>query len=188
MSAREIEVGGHWDTLAKSSSTSSWCKVSWEVPGSCRAITMALVLSARNMRWRHRSRAWLTSCRALDTPHGACSMKRLLSCIIIWPFDQCVLYKSVLYRNRSLLRSTHHCLVVVLAHGDSLLRWHHVPQTIASQDDVAVFSRVKSNHTSVWLGRNHKLPAVEIIAPQITCCREEKLSRSTAGWDKHFPC
>lgn len=75
VSARDMEAGGHWDTLAKSSSTSSWCRVSWGVPGSCRAITMALVLSARNMRWRHRSRAWLTSCLALDTPHGACSME-----------------------------------------------------------------------------------------------------------------
>ena len=75
VSAREIEVGGHWDTLSRSSSTSSWCKVSCEVPGSCRAITMALVLSARNIRWRHRSRAWLTSCLALDTPHCAYSMK-----------------------------------------------------------------------------------------------------------------
>lgn len=72
VSERDIEVGGLWDTRARSSSTSSWCNVSWGLPASCRAITMALVLSARSIRWRHRSRAWLTSCRALDTPHGAC--------------------------------------------------------------------------------------------------------------------
>lgn len=68
--------------------------------------------------------------------------------------------------------STHHCLVVVLTHGDGLLRWHHVPQTIAAQDDVAVFSWVKGHHTGVWLRGHHKLPAVEVIAPQITCCTE----------------
>ncbi len=84
VSARDMEVGGHWDTLAKSSSTSSWCRVSCEVPGSCRAITMALVLSARNMRWRHRSKAWLTSCRALDTPHGACSMEVCYYTHMVW--------------------------------------------------------------------------------------------------------
>ena len=72
VSERDMEVGGLWDTRARSSSTSSWCSVSWGLPGSCRAMTMALVLSARSIRCRHRSRAWLTSCRALDTPHGAC--------------------------------------------------------------------------------------------------------------------
>lgn len=84
VSARDMVVGGHWDILAKSSSTSSWCRVSWELPNSCRAITMALVLSARNMRWRQRSRAWLTSCRALDTPHGACSMESCYYTDLVW--------------------------------------------------------------------------------------------------------
>lgn len=75
VSARDKEVGADWDTLAKSSSTSSWCNVSGELTVSSRVITMALVLSARNIRWRHRSRAWLTSCRALDRPQEACGEK-----------------------------------------------------------------------------------------------------------------
>lgn len=75
MSARDKKVEGHWDTLDKSSSTVSSCRLSWIVPGSCRAMTIALVLSARSILWRHRSRAWLTSCRAFDTPHGACRGK-----------------------------------------------------------------------------------------------------------------
>lgn len=79
--------------------------------------------------------------------------------------------------------ATHHRLIIVLTHGDSLLRRHHVPQTITAQDDVAVFSGVKGHHTSVWLWRNHKLPTVEVIAPQITCLREEKCSRL----NKHSP-
>lgn len=57
VSAREMEVGGHWEIFDKSSNTSSWCRVSWQVWDSCRAITIALVLSARNMRCRHLNRA-----------------------------------------------------------------------------------------------------------------------------------
>lgn len=78
VSARDREAGGHWEILLKSSSTSSWCKVSSDLPGNCRATTMALVLSARNMRCRHRSKAWLTSCLALDTPHGAWNVKKVM--------------------------------------------------------------------------------------------------------------
>lgn len=67
---------------------------------------------------------------------------------------------------------THDCLVVVPTHWDRLLRWHHVPETITAQDNVAVFSGVNGHHAGVWLRRNHKLPTVEVIAPQITCGRE----------------
>lgn len=70
---------------------------------------------------------------------------------------------------------TYHHVVIVLTHGDGLLRWHHVPQTITTQDDVTVFPGVKGHHTGVRLRRDHKLTTVEVIAPQITCCREEKL-------------
>lgn len=75
VSARDKKVESHCDTLDKSSSTASSCRLSWIVPGSCRAMTIALVLSARSILWRHRSRAWLTSWRAFDTPHGACRVK-----------------------------------------------------------------------------------------------------------------
>lgn len=79
---------------------------------------------------------------------------------------------------------TYHCLIIALAHGDGLLRWHHVPQTIASQDDVAVFFGVEGYYTSVWLGRNYKLPTVEVIAPKISCCRENTLNNTTADLDR----
>lgn len=133
---------------------------------------MALVLSARNIRWRHRSRAWLTSCLALDTPHGACSMKVHhhtdtgqsqaddMDLIEVYETMRCKLTKV---NNR-----TYHILIIVLTHGNGFLRRHHIPQTIAPQDDVAMFFGVKNHHTGVWLRRNHKLPAVKVIAPQVT--------------------
>lgn len=87
---------------------------------------------------------------------------------------------------RVYLSYTYHCLIIVLAHGDGLLRWHHVPQTIAAQDDVAVFFGVEDYYASVWLGRNYKLPTVEVIAPKISCCRETTLNKTTAYLDKHY--
>lgn len=169
MSARDKEVDGHWDNLDRSSSTSSSRRVSWTVPGSCREITIALVLSARNMRWRHRSRAWLTSCRAFDTPHGACRVT-----------SPCRSQNQLSVERRAYLSSTHHCLVIVLTHGDGLLRGHHVPQTIAPQDDVTVFLGVESYHASVRFRRNHELPAVEVIAPKISCFGGNTLNKTTA--------
>lgn len=176
MSARDRKVEGHWDTLDKSSSTASSCRLSWIVPGSCRAMTIALVLSARSILWRQRSRAWLTSCRALDTPHGACG----------GTLDH-MNAKVISLGEGVHLSSTDHRLVVVLAHGDRLLGRHHVPQTIASQHDVAVFFGVEGHHASVWLGRNYELPAVEVIAPKISCWRKHRLINTPADQDKQSP-
>lgn len=64
-------------------------------------------------------------------------------------------------------RAYHH-FVVAIAHVDGILGWHHVPQPVAAQDDVAVALGVKGHHGGVGLGRDHKLTTVEVVAPQIT--------------------
>lgn len=177
MSARAGKVDGHWDTLDKSSSTASSCRLSWMVPGLCREMTIALVLSARSILWRHRSRAWLTSCRAFDILHGAYRAK----------LDDIIEKQRFLRGKGAYLSFSYCCLIIVLAHGDGLLRWDHVPQTIASQDDVAVLYGVEGYYTCVWLGRNYKLSAVEVIAPKISCCRKKNiLNNTTADLSKHY--
>lgn len=56
---------------------------------------------------------------------------------------------------------------MAVAHVNRVLGWHHVPQPIAAQDDVAVALGVKGHHRGVGLGRNYKLTTVEVVAPQI---------------------
>lgn len=63
--------------------------------------------------------------------------------------------------------TTHHGLIVVLAHGDGVLGGHHVPQPVTAQDDVTVFMGVEGQNTGVWLRGHYKLSAVEVIAPQV---------------------
>lgn len=64
--------------------------------------------------------------------------------------------------------ASYHHLVVAVAHVHSILGWHHIPQSIAAQDDVAVAFGVEGHHRGVRLRGNHKLPAVEVVTPQIT--------------------
>lgn len=63
--------------------------------------------------------------------------------------------------------AAYHHFVVGVAHVDGVLGRHHVPQPVAAQDDVAVALGVEGHHGGVGLGRNHKLAAVEVVAPQI---------------------
>ena len=63
---------------------------------------------------------------------------------------------------------THHHLVVAVAHVDGVLGGHHVPQAVAAQDDVAVARGVKGHHGRVGLGGDHELPAVEVVAPEVS--------------------
>lgn len=59
-------------------------------------------------------------------------------------------------------------LLVILAHGDSILRWDHVPQSIAAKDNIFVLMRINCVHTSVRFRRHNKFTTVEVIAPKIT--------------------
>lgn len=64
-------------------------------------------------------------------------------------------------------RASYHHFVVTVAHIDSILGRHHIPQSIAAQDDVTVAFGVERHHRGVRLRGNHKLPAVEVVTPQI---------------------
>lgn len=70
-------------------------------------------------------------------------------------------------KKRSLRGRAYHHFVVAVAHVDGVLGWHHVPQSVAAQDDVAVALGVEGHHCGVGLGRNYKLAAVKVVAPQI---------------------
>lgn len=62
---------------------------------------------------------------------------------------------------------SYHHFVVAVAHVHGILGRHHVPQSVAAKDDVAVALGVQGHYRGVRLRRNHKLPAVEVVAPQI---------------------
>lgn len=120
------------------------------------------------------------SARCLKREKGYCqiSLQIMLSAFAsIQPLkgpDRFEFKLNMFTAKKKVLGFTHDRLIVVLTHGDRLLRWHHVPQAIAAQDDVAVFCGVQSDHAGVWLWRNHKLTAIEVVTPQITCCKNEK--------------
>lgn len=59
-------------------------------------------------------------------------------------------------------------LLMILAHGDSILRRDHVPQSITAKDNVFVLLGVNCVHTSVRFRRHNKFTTVEVVAPQIT--------------------
>lgn len=58
---------------------------------------------------------------------------------------------------------------MAVTHVNGILGWHHIPQSITAENDVTMPFGIKSHHSSVRFWRNHKLSAVEIIAPEITC-------------------
>lgn len=64
--------------------------------------------------------------------------------------------------------TTHHHLVVAITHIDCILWWHHIPQSITAEDDVAMSFGVKGYHCCIRFWWYHKLPTVEIVAPEIT--------------------
>lgn len=47
-----------------------------------------------------------------------------------------------------------------------------------------MFFGVKSNYASVRFRRNYKLPAVEVIAPKISCFREDTVDNTKADPEK----
>ena len=57
---------------------------------------------------------------------------------------------------------------MAVAHVDRVLGGHHVPQPVAAQDDVAVAGGVKGHHGRVGVGGDHKLPTVEVVAPEVS--------------------
>lgn len=65
---------------------------------------------------------------------------------------------------------------MAITHIDSILGWHHIPQSITAQDDVAMPFGVKGHHSGIRLWRNHKLPTVEIVAPEITFQEENNIT------------
>lgn len=59
-------------------------------------------------------------------------------------------------------------LLVILAHGDGILRWDHVPQSVTAKDNVLVLLGIDGVHTSVRFRGHDKFTTVEVVAPQIT--------------------
>lgn len=64
---------------------------------------------------------------------------------------------------------TYHHFVMAITHVDGIFGRHHVPQSVTAKDDVVMPLGVKFHHGGIRLRRNYKLPAIEIITPQITC-------------------
>lgn len=56
---------------------------------------------------------------------------------------------------------------MAITHINSILRRHHIPQSITAKDDVAMSFGIEGHHHGIRLWRNHKLTTVEVITPQI---------------------